>query len=498
MAEGYQSNLSIEDLDFIGDFPIENSLGGYGETTGADDDYELTLNPPISAYRVGMHLQMKFNHANLGATTLNVDGQGASPVMKIVSNALAALEAGDLNITRVYDLIYDGMCFQLTSGIASGLPQASEGTSGIAEVATQAEVDAGTDNTRMVTPQKMAQYVSERITDLWENRGLYDCSTDPDYPPGVSGDAYTVRIGGRIGGAAGVEVGPRDVFYCINDNAGGSEAAVGLNWGVIQSNLDQATEDLAGTAEIATDGETTAGVNDTTIVTPLKLYNLLNSLTPTEMAVGLTEIATQAEVNAGLDDVRIVTPLKLETRLGAALSGSESNLGNPSADGYVLQSTQAGVRSWRATNSRLFTSYTTAPGLAGTDENDLGSTYTMPAATLDTSIGDQALEIEITGTFNTALGDKTIRVYIGNELIFVYTTNVIGDWSVRVLGGRVSSGIFKGAATIIHAGNAESHFVQTTNLGMDTTDQLIRITHQNTVDALGQVSRYTFIVRHIV
>jgi len=310
---GYQSDVNLQDLTFVGDFPIEHSIGGYGETTGATDDYAVVLDPPISQYRVGMRLQMKFNHANGGVSTLNVDGKGAVPLMKVVNEALDDLNPNDLNTTLVYDLIFDGICFQVVTGIDPDLPVASEAEAGIAEVATQAEVDAGVDNTKIVTPQKLLQFVSDKITGLWENKGFFDCSANPNYPAGQSGDAYTVSVGGKIGGAAGVDVEPRDVFYCINDNPGGDQATVGADWGIIQANLVQASEVIAGIAEIATQAEVNAGADDLRIVTALKLKNLLDGRNATEVQTGLAEIATQAEVNTGGDNSRIVTPLKLAT-----------------------------------------------------------------------------------------------------------------------------------------------------------------------------------------
>lgn len=310
---GYQSDLNLQDIEFVGDFPLEHNLGGYGETTGATDDYVLTLDPIITQYRVGMHFQVKFNHANAGVATLNVNTQGDVPMMKPVNGALVDLDPNDLNTTTVYDLIYDGVCLQVVTGINSPLPVATEADAGIAEIATQAEVDAGADDTKIVTPQKLLQFVSDKITGLWENQGFFDCSTNPNYPAGQSGDAYTVSIGGKIGGAAGIDVEPRDVFYCINDNPGGDQATVGGDWGIIQSNLVQATEIIAGIAEIATQAEVDAGADDLRIVTALKLKNLLDGRNATETLTGLAEIATQAEVNTGGDNSRIVTPLKLAT-----------------------------------------------------------------------------------------------------------------------------------------------------------------------------------------
>lgn len=52
----------------------------------------------------------------------------------------------------------------------SAAPAASETTSGIAEIATQAETDAGTDDLRMVTPLKLATYANRKL-ELAQNFG---------------------------------------------------------------------------------------------------------------------------------------------------------------------------------------------------------------------------------------------------------------------------------------------------------------------------------------
>lgn len=46
----------------------------------------------------------------------------------------------------------------LWTSFVAGAPAATETTAGIAEIATQAEVDAGTDNQRFLTPQKLANW----------------------------------------------------------------------------------------------------------------------------------------------------------------------------------------------------------------------------------------------------------------------------------------------------------------------------------------------------
>jgi trimeric autotransporter adhesin len=70
--------------------------------------------------------------------------------------AISSTGAGDG--TATYDVILPTQAYvdkEIDSVIAGGVNAASEGTSGIAELATQAETDTGTDDLRIVTPLKL-------------------------------------------------------------------------------------------------------------------------------------------------------------------------------------------------------------------------------------------------------------------------------------------------------------------------------------------------------
>ena len=58
----------------------------------------------------------------------------------------------------------------LFTSFAAAAPAASESTAGIAEIATQAEVDAGTDDARIITPLKLANW-SGRLRKVSSNVG---------------------------------------------------------------------------------------------------------------------------------------------------------------------------------------------------------------------------------------------------------------------------------------------------------------------------------------
>lgn len=108
----------------------------------------------------------------------------------------------------------------------------------------------------------------------------------------------------------------------------------------ISRSIVNATETQRGVARLATKQETEQGVNDTTIVTPLKAKHLLDTNTAnqqevidggnnklvtaktlqnkvaTETQKGISKIATEREVIDGTDDSSIVTPFKLHKVLG--------------------------------------------------------------------------------------------------------------------------------------------------------------------------------------
>ncbi|MGQ0827925.1 MAG: hypothetical protein ACT4ON_05985 [Bacteroidota bacterium] len=357
---GYQSDVNLNDINYVGDFPADHALGGYGVATGING-YVLTLNPPLSQYRDGQRLEVKFQNSNTGASLINVNGKGNIPIKKVVDNNLVDVEPNDLKANQQYILIFDGNVFQVVNlddnsplpladenkpGVTERATQgevnagvddarhitalkltnwfltkvATEATPGISMIASQAEVDDGEDDAKFVTPFKLASYVADKLTGLWEDKGLINASTNPNYPAGQVGDAYTISVGGKIGGLFGDDVQVRDVIYCTQNNPGGNKEEVGYAWNIIQSNLVQATEAIAGFAQIASQAEVTAGVNNSKFLTPLKLVTWFAAQLATEAQAGISERATQAEVNAGVDDLRHITPLKLVTWFASQLA----------------------------------------------------------------------------------------------------------------------------------------------------------------------------------
>lgn len=105
------------------------------------------------------------------------------------------------------------------------------------------------------------------------NRGAIDCSANPNYPASNKGDRWEVTVAGKIGGPSGINVDVYDEIVCVAASASGDQATVGVNFYIVQGNIERATETTNGYTSYATDAETQSGTNNTKTITPLKLYN---------------------------------------------------------------------------------------------------------------------------------------------------------------------------------------------------------------------------------
>lgn len=79
-----------------------------------------------------------------------------------------------------------------------------------------------------------------------------NCAANPNYPDALVGDLYIVSAAGKIGGSAGTEVSIGDFIYCIEANAGGSQASVGSSWYINQTNRTDGSVILTDSLSLAT------------------------------------------------------------------------------------------------------------------------------------------------------------------------------------------------------------------------------------------------------
>jgi hypothetical protein len=282
-----------------------------------------------------------------------------NPTINGNTNVQAALLDAVYDITSPANSVTIGE--NPTGQFTLDITQASEIQLGGAEIATQIETDTGTDDIRIVTPLKLAQYVA-----------------------GGNIEASEIPLNPTINGYTDVQQALGNALYDIVSPS--STLSITENpTGLIDIDVVQATEGQLGGAQIATDVETQALALDTVIVTPLKLGNLFasgaidandillnptingntdvqaalndaiydvsspdNSVTVVETAVGqvdLTvaqatetqigggEIATQAETNAGLSDIVLITPQKLAGYIASGQIEASEIVVNPAING---------------------------------------------------------------------------------------------------------------------------------------------------------------------
>jgi hypothetical protein len=197
---------------------------------------------------------------------------------------------------------------KLSSFIGTQLPIASETNKGIIELATQAETNTGTDDTRAITPLKLANRIaSETLTGIAElaNQSEAELAASEATVSNIDHTKIITPRGWRwawdkalalvwtfaekISFSKGINLVSSTVPLVDGDITFNSNRYYGKIAGnvvsIITSDL-AATESAKGVAELATQAETDAGVNDTKIVTPLKLrQNQFNSATVTSTAI---------------------------------------------------------------------------------------------------------------------------------------------------------------------------------------------------------------------
>lgn len=150
------------------------------------------------------------------------------------------------------------------------LPASTALAIGAVELATDAEATTGTDTVRATTPANVAAVFTARIAtstalgssntlvpsqnavktyadaliganDAMVYKGVIDASINPNFPAANAGDTYRISVAGKVGGAAGVNVEVGDTIMATLDGSiAGTQAAVGANWNITQSNIDGA------------------------------------------------------------------------------------------------------------------------------------------------------------------------------------------------------------------------------------------------------------------
>jgi len=124
-------------LDQDGSAPLD-----YAPDTGSANAYAIALTPALTAHVAGLPIHFKATNANTTASTLAVNGLGA---VAIKQSDGSDLPVGVIVGGQVVTVIYTGAVYMLVSGRG---------------VATDAEVQAGTDTAKIVTSGRLYNAMS--------------------------------------------------------------------------------------------------------------------------------------------------------------------------------------------------------------------------------------------------------------------------------------------------------------------------------------------------
>jgi hypothetical protein len=217
-----------------------------------------------------------------------------------------ALNMGSQNITSVATI---------TATTYTGLPTSSDTVQGIVEKATDAEVSAGTDTNRFVTPYHLATYGGE---------------TDHGALNGLGDDDHTIylKVDGTRAMSGALNMGSQNITSVATISA------------TTYSGLPTASETVQGIVERATDAEASAGTDNERFVTPLQLATY----------GGGAESDTLATVTA-----RGATTSSQGITIDGEIAGFDTYIGKDEATDFALRTTDGSYNAYLSGNSGAVT-----------------------------------------------------------------------------------------------------------------------------------------------
>ncbi|UYD57578.1 long-tail fiber proximal subunit [Aeromonas phage B614] len=215
--------------------------------------------------------------------------------------------------------------------------RASESNHGLIEIATQAETNAGADDTRAITPKKLNDRVATET-----RTGIAQIATQGDVDTGT--DPWRIvtplKLKNRFNTTSRIDVNSTDGL-----------TRTGTIWDKVSIGIVPATESQRGTLRVATQAEANGSTSDDTMITPKKL----DGRKATRSLDGIIRIGTTTEVRAGTLSSVAVCPADLIYMIQTepTWSGNESRRG--SVKTATMESTFVGNNT--AGSTQAYTSY---------------------------------------------------------------------------------------------------------------------------------------------
>jgi len=165
------------------------------------------------------------------------------------------------------------------------------------------------------------------------------------------------------------------------------------------------------------------------------------------------------------------------------LATKESLLGSPAANGYILSSTTAGVRSWipSTVNIALQANMSTSGNLASTETTIRSVSVSSGLLPTDGS----SVLLKFTGQFGSNAAAKTLKVKFNNNNVFqnLINTSPNGvDFVGEVIVTRQdSTNVRVGSSVFMNGLASEVNYIQIGSINLDTTSYNIEITGNGTL-----------------
>lgn len=406
-----------------------------------------------------------FSSGTANSAQLNKAWRQSSVMSSVLAQFIADRSNEDVLDNGNLGTIQNNLGVAISAAVADYVPYAS-----------QAEAVAGTVSTKAMSPLNVAQVFASKaqasLTDTTAGKLLTTSSfglgapgggpvqvlnsafvpgfyrygaSDPSVPTGTTGagGSFIVSTGGsnfvqQL--ALTVPASTSNPYMGLRSFDAGGNPGPWVSF-YHTGNLGQATESVAGLQKISTQAQTNAGVDDSTSVTPLKLFNWFSNKfgQATETVLGLVKIATNIQVTAGADDTAAVTSLKLKNKTqSSATDTTAGRFLTPGAFGLGTSSGGPTVSLSTAFTSGLYTysvSDPAAPGGAGSG----GSVLISSAG------GNYIQQLAITTPVSTSNPLVALRAFDGGGApgpwVNMYHTGNIGavdPWLMQPIGALVA------------------------------------------------------------
>ena len=267
---------------------------------GTDNNHSIhvaaqdTSSDAYSVYEFGIFLS--------DGTLFAIYSQTGTPILQKSISSVAQFECG---------IILQGVNVQSISfgDVSFSYPYATEMNAGIVELATNAEAQAGTDNTRAITPATLQQ-----VTATETRKGVVELASTAEAQAGT--DNTRALTPAALQAVTATESRQGIVELATTAEAqGGTESSHVLTPAKLQTVT--ATQTRKGIVELATNAEAQNGTDAEKVLTPAALQ----AVTATTSRKGVMQIASNAEATTGTNTAKAVVPAALKAALDSRFNG---------------------------------------------------------------------------------------------------------------------------------------------------------------------------------